>query len=186
MKNGLEELSSISNWFFPDQVRVFDVILLDGKKENSTMLQQHFNESLSDVEEQEFARQIAGFLIKQEEGAVYSYFWSTNKAAEVEEKWFVSSAKLKINANEACNNIVIFTYDLELLGNFKEELYSVLKNLDFLKKSYYNASLLTKREIEIIVLLADGKTSIEIGNELFISNHTVNTHRKNINKKLKI
>lgn len=185
MQNCLDELTSISNWLFPDQVRVYDVISLDEKKEDNNMLHQHFIKPLSDVEEQELARQIAGFLINQEEETVYSYFWGTNKTAEVEEKWYVSSAKLKINANETFNNIVIFTYDLELLGDFKEELYLVLKNLDFLKKNYGKASLLTKREIEIIGLLVNGKTSIEIGNVLFISNHTVNTHRKNINKKLK-
>lgn len=46
--------------------------------------------------------------------------------------------------------------------------------------------MLTKREIEIIGLLALGKKSIEIGNTLFISEHTVITHRKNIYKKLEL
>jgi DNA-binding CsgD family transcriptional regulator len=185
MKNGLEELTSISNWLFPDQVKVYSAISLDEKKENNNMLHQHFMEPLSEVEEQELVGQIAGYLIKQDEGTVYSFFWANSKTAEVEGKWYVSSAKLKINEKETSHNIVIFTYDLALLGDGKEQLYLVLKNLDFLKKNYCKASLLTKREIEIMVLLANGKTSIEIGNELFISNHTVNTHRKNITKKLK-
>lgn len=185
MKNGLEELTSISNWLFPDQVKVYSAISLDEKKENNSMLHQHFMEPLSEKEEQELVGQIAGYLIKQDEGTVYSFFWANSKTAEVEGKWYVSSAKLKINEKETFHNIVIFTYDLALLGDGKEQLYLVLKNLDFLKKNYCKASLLTKREIEIMVLLANGKTSIEIGKELFISNHTVNTHRKNITKKLK-
>jgi len=185
MQNGLEGLTSISNWLFPHQVKVYDVISSDKKKEDNNMLHQHFIKPLSDAEEQELARQIAGFLLKQDEGTVYSYFWGSSKTAEVEEKWYFSSAKLKINEKETVHNIVIFTYDLELLADGKEQLYLVLKNLDFLKKNCFKASLLTKREIEIMVLLVDGKTSIEIGNELYISNHTVNTHRKNINKKLK-
>jgi DNA-binding CsgD family transcriptional regulator len=186
MKNCLKELTPITDWFFPDQVKVYNVIPLDEKEVNYSMLHQHFMEPLSDAEQQELARQIAGFLIKQKEGTVYSFFWGNSKTTEVEDKWYFSSAKLKINEKEAFHNIVIFTYDLELLGDCKEHLYSVLKDLDFLKKNYFKASLLTKREVEIIVLLADGKTSTDIGNVLFISNHTVNTHRKNINKKLKI
>ena len=43
---------------------------------------------------------------------------------------------------------------------------------------------LTMREVEIIQLLADGLSSSQIGDRLYISGHTVKTHRKNILKKL--
>jgi len=39
---------------------------------------------------------------------------------------------------------------------------------------------LTDREIEIIIHLLEGKSSKEIAERLFISKHTVNTHRRNI------
>ena len=39
---------------------------------------------------------------------------------------------------------------------------------------------LTKRQIEILGLIAKGKTSREIADELFIGVHTVDTHRKNM------
>jgi len=42
----------------------------------------------------------------------------------------------------------------------------------------------TQREIEIIHLLADGLTNKEIGDKLFISHRTVDTHRTNIMKKV--
>ena len=40
--------------------------------------------------------------------------------------------------------------------------------------------LLTKRQIEILQLVAQGKTSREIAEQLFIGVHTVDTHRKNM------
>jgi len=40
--------------------------------------------------------------------------------------------------------------------------------------------LLTKRQIQILELIALGKTSREIADELFIGVHTVDTHRKNM------
>ncbi len=40
--------------------------------------------------------------------------------------------------------------------------------------------LLTKRQTEILKLIAQGKTSREISEELFIGTHTVDTHRKNM------
>ena len=45
---------------------------------------------------------------------------------------------------------------------------------------------LSEREIEIIELIAEGATSKEISNRLFISEHTVKTHRKNIFQKTQV
>jgi DNA-binding NarL/FixJ family response regulator len=46
--------------------------------------------------------------------------------------------------------------------------------------------VLTRREIEILALLADGRPNREIGKLLHISTRTVDTHRSNILKKLKV
>jgi DNA-binding NarL/FixJ family response regulator len=45
---------------------------------------------------------------------------------------------------------------------------------------------LTKREKEILKLIADGLSSQEIANKLFISLRTVETHRLNLNQKLDV
>jgi DNA-binding NarL/FixJ family response regulator len=44
--------------------------------------------------------------------------------------------------------------------------------------------LLSERECEIIKLIAEGQTNAQIAELLFLSNHTINTHRKNIMAKL--
>lgn len=85
-----------------------------------------------------------------------------------------------------------------------EELLNTLNNLDQLefyitreleqemdrKKLFQDAFAqkmkLTKREIEIIRLLASGKSSPQVSTELSISAYTVDTHRKNIFRKLEI
>ena len=56
-------------------------------------------------------------------------------------------------------------------------------------KAYEYASDLStreSREIEIIKLIAEGCINKEIADRLFLSNHTINTHRKNIMQKLGI
>jgi DNA-binding NarL/FixJ family response regulator len=47
-------------------------------------------------------------------------------------------------------------------------------------------SQLTEREIEILVQIADGLSNKEIGDKLFISHRTVDTHRTNLMKKLDV
>jgi DNA-binding NarL/FixJ family response regulator len=43
---------------------------------------------------------------------------------------------------------------------------------------------ISERELEVIKLIAEGYTNNEIAEKLFLSPHTVNTHRKNIMQKL--
>ena len=47
-------------------------------------------------------------------------------------------------------------------------------------------NLLTEREIEVLQMIAEGYTNTQIAEKLFISSGTVDTHRKNIMKKLNI
>lgn len=44
--------------------------------------------------------------------------------------------------------------------------------------------VISERELEVIKYIAEGYTNIEIAELLFLSQHTVNTHRKNIMQKL--
>ena len=59
---------------------------------------------------------------------------------------------------------------------------------DFLHKdeNTINKFKLSKQEKEIIKYIIEGKQSKEIAELMFISKNTVDTHRKNINKKLEI
>jgi DNA-binding NarL/FixJ family response regulator len=67
---------------------------------------------------------------------------------------------------------------IKRFSNRKEE--KLKKELPFKLKKLYN---LTDREIEIVQQIAEGKTSKQIADLLFISVHTVETHRRNILKK---
>lgn len=51
------------------------------------------------------------------------------------------------------------------------------------KKYIPSKELLTRREKEVLRLMAQGKTTAEIAEELYISPATVSTHRKNIHRK---
>lgn len=49
-----------------------------------------------------------------------------------------------------------------------------------------NTTKLTKREKQIVSLFCKGLSCLQISKELFISFHTVDSHRKNIEKKLRV
>ena len=51
------------------------------------------------------------------------------------------------------------------------------------KRDLMGAAPITKREKQILLMIAEGKTSVQIAQELFLSNLTVDTHRKNMLQK---
>jgi DNA-binding NarL/FixJ family response regulator len=53
-------------------------------------------------------------------------------------------------------------------------------------KTYDSKLVLSERELQITSLVCKGFTSKEIGEQLNLSLHTVETHRKNILKKLNL
>lgn len=63
---------------------------------------------------------------------------------------------------------------------------TVLKNNDLSEDKVVEVSSLSEREIDVLKLVAKGLSNKEIGEKLYISIHTVITHRKNITKKLGI
>lgn len=69
----------------------------------------------------------------------------------------------------------------DCIDRFKSESRPQMRSGDSLKS--FN---LSEREIEVLQLIVQGKTSKEIANLLFISKNTVDTHRRNILSKTEL
>ncbi|MDP4186348.1 MAG: response regulator transcription factor, partial [Bacteroidota bacterium] len=92
--------------------------------------------------------------------------------------------------HKRCNKDELFT---AIKAAFRNENYYCRDIVKYLmkddpcgSKKRSDEPYLTKKEIEITSLIAQGLTTKEIASKLFLSVHTVNTHRKNILKKLGI
>lgn len=71
-------------------------------------------------------------------------------------------------------------------GQILESIQRASINVDDIDFESFSCEpvLLSERENEIIKLIAEGQTNQQIADLLFLSNHTINTHRKNIMAKL--
>lgn len=71
-------------------------------------------------------------------------------------------------------------------GQILETIHSEGIDVEELSDSEFTCEpiVLSAREVEVITLIAEGLTNVEISEKLFLSKHTVNTHRKNIMNKL--
>lgn len=86
--------------------------------------------------------------------------------------------------------------DATLLSKYDESI-SIFDDLDALSKKIHglmniveeevdNQEALSQREKEIVICVVKGMTNKEIAENLYLSIHTVITHRRNISKKLQI
>lgn len=86
---------------------------------------------------------------------------------------------LGIHTDVSCLNIP-FTHDISFISKERPSYYAIKteSSLDF-KESYFKNQF-THREKEIIQQMSMGKDFNQIALQLFVSPHTVNTHKKNI------
>lgn len=84
-----------------------------------------------------------------------------------------------IEAINSVHNNEVYYHPVRTVQPNKKDKSGVALTDDFQKRLR-----LSKREQEILVLISKGLTSQRIGNALFISKYTVETHRKNILRKL--
>ena len=101
------------------------------------------------------------------------------------------------NQDLRCLALLYSTMDESLLRNYDDTI-SIYDTVDLLKdkldkifttpadENLEETSNLSQREKEIVVCVVKGLTNKEIANDLFLSAHTVISHRRNIAKKLEI
>ena len=101
----------------------------------------------------------------------------------------VANKGIKVISFTACftDPALLVPYDANLalfdsLAKIGDTIYT-LYNLD---NQDDDQESLTDREKEVVVCVVKGMTNKEIAEELFLSIHTVTTHRKNISRKLQI
>ncbi|RZJ60413.1 MAG: LuxR family transcriptional regulator [Hymenobacter sp.] len=69
-------------------------------------------------------------------------------------------------------------------NHFAAKVQRLIDENDFLRQHSATFSRLTVREREILARLSRSQSSMEIADALFISEQTVNTHRRNLRQKL--
>ena len=85
----------------------------------------------------------------------------------------------KVNAGE-------IWVDQELPARADFQRLTTSQSVDFVPPANETLQALTKRELEIVRLVAEGLSNEEIGKKIFISPKTVKTHLSNIFDKLKV
>lgn len=117
----------------------------------------------------------------------YNFFQQVRLHNQRNFTWFYTVCKLlkvKNEQQETTDRLVLLSSPVMGMDTLISKVNKTLDQNKYISAHYREFAQLTKREKEIIVLIAQGKSSQEIADQLFISALTVSTHRKNIIRKL--
>lgn len=174
----LNRIHSLDLVYFDKQSRE----LLEVKKEDMAM---NGRQILMDIAKPESFRQAKELFGKMdfEDASLVGYHFQSLKGLPDKNKykWYYSTKK-------RFNDTLILTVSnpVSSLGPMQKQMEKVLEQNLFIRKNLARVNSLSRREKEIMRLIARGYSSRQIAEQLFISPHTVNTHRKNIWYKLDI
>ncbi len=151
------------------------------KEENNFKNSFFHNEDIFDYEQK--LKEIINSTSNQE----YTFFQQLKVMPEKEWIWHICSVKIfHYDALGNASHLITVANSVNHLKHLPNKINRLVAENIFFKQNFEKFSGLGKREKEVLRLVAIGKSSAEISEELFISIDTVNTHRKNIKEKLNI
>ncbi|MFW5820672.1 MAG: helix-turn-helix transcriptional regulator [Bacteroidota bacterium] len=137
--------------------------------------------------EEEFIRikkAIDDFFERNDESEILSFFQRLRPKDCKDYEWMYISSKLYRSEPEIDpDSRLLIACPVKLMGSMSQKVNRILDENIYMKKNFKKFSVLTKREKEIITLLAMGYDNPAIADHLFISRYTVEQHRKNIRSK---
>jgi len=135
-----------------------------------------------------------GFLVKlrklledKNPNETFTFFQQVKLKDREDWVWHVGSIKIFHQAPDGTpTHVVTVAFPVDRMKHIENKAERLLNENVFFKKNLNKFLNLGNRAKEVLRLVALGKSSGEIAQELNISPDTVNTHRKNIKKKLDI
>lgn len=126
-------------------------------------------------------------LERNDENEVFTFFQQARWSISADWEWHLSSIKILMRDDDGKPLLLIVSaVPVNPLSHVTNKISRLLEENNFIRKQSQNYATLTRREKEIMCLVARGKSNKEISNEMFISVNTAETHRKNIKVKLKV
>ena len=133
----------------------------------------------------DYVPSILGLLERNNDDEFITFFQQVRIGEHSEWAWYMSSTRIFLRDEEMQPLLIItLSFPIDAMHHMNNKAKRLLEENNFLRKNFQKYSALSKRECEILRQLALGKSSSETASALFISLGTVDTHRKNIRKKL--
>ena len=124
------------------------------------------------------------FLIQKPHTGIFPEVLSfTYHIKNILSKWYLVSHELSLYHFK--KHLIALNYLYDISQKERIEYFFGVKNPITIDRDKNSISI-SKREKEVLLLIAEGFSSKQIADELYISNHTAISHRKNLIEKFKV
>lgn len=164
-------------------LRELGITLEELQEMGTDYLQRFFN--LEDSED--YLQKLKQLLTTNNLNETFTFFQQVKFKNNDEWVWHIGSTRIFHQDEQGQpSHIVTIAIPIDKLKHMPNKAERLLAEKNFFHSNLQRFLTLGKREREVLRLVALGKSSQEIADELFISVQTVNTHRKAIKQKLQI
>jgi DNA-binding CsgD family transcriptional regulator len=149
-------------------------------------MSQDYNEHYFNPDDaKDYVPKIFGLLERNNNQEIISFFQQVRPSEQHDWSWHLSTTKIFMRDDEGSPLLTItFACPIDPLHHITTKVSRLLEENNFLRNNHQRFKLLSRREREVLALIALGKSAAEIAESLFISVTTVETHRRNIKQKL--
>ncbi len=137
------------------------------------------------VDAQDYVPRVHELLQSADPMCVVSFFQQVRTTENPEYTWYFSTTRVLLRGAEHQPLLLITTANpIDPLHHVTHKVSRLLEENNFLRQHAPRFASLTRREREVLRLLALGHTAPQIGTELFLATQTIETHRRNLRQKL--
>lgn len=135
----------------------------------------------------DFVELLTKMMKENNDDQTYTLFHQVQLKEKWDYEWYASSLKIfHRNSRGYPTHAITIANPLGELKHIPEKAERMLKETLFYKKNQKKFKRLGERAKEVLRLVALGKTSAEIAEELHVTVDTVNTHKRLVKEKLEI
>jgi len=151
----------------------------------NSSVQDYYSRYFNESDAKDYVPKILGLLERNNDEEIITYFQQVRYREHLDWTWHMSSTRIffRDEQNKPLYTITM-SFPIDAMHHMVNKAGKLLDENNFLRQNHHRYCRLSKREREVLKHMALGKSSSETANELFISLGTVDTHRKNIRKKL--
>lgn len=133
----------------------------------------------------DYVPKVTEMVQRNTDDEILSFFQQVRTAEGHPWTWHLSTTKIFMRDEEGAPLLTItMAVPIDPLHHVTSKVSRLLEENNCLRKNYHKFSRLSTRECEVLKLFSLGKRAAETADELCISVSTVETHRRNIKKKL--
>jgi DNA-binding CsgD family transcriptional regulator len=147
--------------------------------------EEYYGRYFNSEDSKDYVPKILNLLERNNNDDICTFFQQVRLAMNADWSWHMGSTKILAHDEEGKPLLAItMAFPIDAMHHMAVKAGRLLEENNFLRKNFHSYSELSKRELDVLRLMALGKSIPETAEALFISSHTVETHRKNIRQKL--